>query len=147
MGTTTLVKREHEPLVDSEHESSGIGRAAAVPMSMLRIYLRRRTARRQPGLRGWFVRKPVTHFLVEEALKIGVSYGTVTLGHFGFVQDARRVEYTNPELPFDRLPTCVELVADKAVLDAFVEAFAHELRDAILVRLDGIAYTLLTLDE
>lgn len=111
-------------------------------MSMLRIYLRRRAAQRRPGLRGWFSRKPVATMLVEEALKIGVTYGTVTLGHSGFVHDARRVEHNNPEIPTELMPTCVELLGDRDVLDAFVDAFAHELVDAVLIRLDGVGYSL-----
>lgn len=118
------------------------GKSEVPSISMLRIYLRRRAARPRPGLRGWFTRKPVATLLVEEALKLGVTYGTVTLGHSGFVHDARRVEQNNTEIPTELLPTCVELVGEREVLDAFVDAFTHELFDAVLIRLDGIGYRL-----
>lgn len=81
--------------------------------------------------------------LVEEALKIGVVYGTVTLGHAGFVHDARHIQHNNPEIPTELLPTCVELLGDREVLDAFVDAFAHELFDAVLIRIDGVGYRLI----
>lgn len=117
-------------------------REARESLSVLRIYLRRRMTIKQPGIRGWFQRKPISTHLAEEALKIGITYASVTMGHLGFVQGARHLAESGPDVPPDILPTCVELVADRAVLDAFVDAFGHELIDAVLVRFDGAAISL-----
>jgi PII-like signaling protein len=111
-------------------------------LSVLRIYLRRRRTVKQRGVRGWFSSKQLSIHLVEEALKIGITYGSVTMGHLGFVHGERYVQENGPDVPAQRLPTCVELVADRAVLDAFVDAFGHELHDAVLVRFDGAAVSL-----
>lgn len=107
-------------------------------LSVLRVYLRRRRTLRRPGVRGWWNRVSLAQFLVEEALKVGVLYGTVTLGYSGFVHGAKHVAMPLPEVPNDLLPSCVELVGDSAVLAAFVDAFEEELADAVMVRFDGI---------
>ncbi len=98
------------------------------------------------SVRAWFKRKPISKYLVEEALKVGVTYASVTLGHLGFVHGAKHLAEAGTDAPMERLPTCIELVADRAVLDAFVDAFAHELVDAVLVRFDGAAVSLSPLE-
>lgn len=123
-------------------EKALVKRRMAEPLSVLRIYLRRRSMIKQPGVRGWFKRKSLSMYLVEEALKVGIVYATVTMGHVGFVHGAKHVAESGPDSPTGLLPSCVELVADPAVLDAFVDAFGHELMDAVLVRFDGAAVSL-----
>jgi hypothetical protein len=132
-----MPEREETALVRRETKES---------LSVLRIYLRRRTTITQPGVRGWFKRKAISRYLAEEALKVGITYASVTSGHLGFVHGARYVAEAGPDAPMGLLPTCVELVADRAVLDAFVDAFAHELVDAVLVRFDGAAVSLSPMD-
>ena len=111
-------------------------------LSVFRIYLRRRSIIKQSGVRGWFKRRAISMDLVEEALKVGILYASVTMGHVGFVHGAKHVAETGPDAPMGLLPSCVELVADRAVLDAVVDAFGHELIDAALVRFDGAAVSL-----
>jgi hypothetical protein len=104
------------------------------------------SAIKQPGVRGWFKRKAISRYLAEEALKVGITYASVTSGRLGFVHGATHVAEAGPDAPMGLLPTCVERVADRAVLDAFVDAFAHELVDAVLVRFDGAAVSLSPMD-
>lgn len=128
-----MSEREETALVRREMKES---------LSVLRIYLRRRSTVKQPGLRGWFKRKSISRHLVEQALKIGITYASVTMGHLGFVHGSTHVAEDGPDAPAQLLPTCVELVAERDVLDAFVDAFGHELFDAVLVRFDGVAVSL-----
>lgn len=128
-----MSEREEKALVKREMKEQ---------LSVLRIYLRRRSMIKPPGVRGWFKRKSISMYLVEEALKVGILYASVTMGHVGFVHGARYVADSGPDAPAGLLPSCVELVADRAVLDAYVDAFAHVLTDAVLVRFDGAAVSL-----
>lgn len=112
------------------------------PLGVLRIYLRRHGA--EPG-RGFWRRlfgRSLCYDLAERALKAGVTYATVTLGHAGFVAGAKRVVADVSEVPPTTLPSCVELVAPADVLEAFVAANRDDLADAVLVRLDGARVTL-----
>lgn len=108
------------------------------PLCIARIYLRRRTGKRRPGLLGWLFPPSLARYLAEQALKFGVIYATVTLGHLGFVQGAKRVDEDISEIPPDTLPTCLELVAPKSVLEAFIAAQREDLKDATIVLLEGI---------
>jgi PII-like signaling protein len=113
-----------------------------LPLSILRIYLRRRRSMPGRGFWGRLFGRTLSYDLAERALEAGVTYATVTLGHAGFVPGARRIVVDAAEAPPATLPSCVELVAPRAVLDAFVEANRDELVDAVLLRLDGVAVSL-----
>lgn len=128
--------------MSEREEKALVKRQMREQLSVLRIYLRRRSMIKVPGVRGWFKRKSLSTHLVEQALKVGILYASVTLGHVGYVHGAKYVAETGPEAPLGLLPSCVELVADREVLDAFVDAFGHELMDAVLVRFDGAAVSL-----
>lgn len=131
----------------SEREVKGIVKQRAKEqLSVLRIYLRRRSTIKVLGVRGWFKRKSLSMYLVEQALRVGILYASVTLGHVGYVHGARYVAEHGPDSPLVMLPSCIELVADREVLDAFVDAFGHELMDAVLIRFDGAAVSLSTLE-
>jgi PII-like signaling protein len=112
------------------------------PLSVLRIYLRRRGSRPGRGFWGRLFGRSLSYDLAERALKAGVTYATVTLGHAGFVPGAKRIVADISEIPPTTLPTCVELVGPVAVLEAFVGANRDELADAVLLRLDGINVSL-----
>lgn len=112
--------------------------ASAKPLSILRIYLRRQAVHASGGFWGRLFGRPFAHDLAERALKGGVTYATVTLGHVGFVSGAKRLVGGVSEVQPGTLPTCVELVGSAEVLEQFVAANDDELADAILLRLDGV---------
>jgi hypothetical protein len=74
------------------------------PLSVLRIYLRRRTIKAGPG----FWRRPfgvsTARHLAEQALRAGAVHETITLGHMGFVRGARRVWVDVSDVPRGTLP-------------------------------------------
>ena len=111
-------------------------------LSVLRIYLRRRGSKPGRGFWGRLLGRSLSYDLAERALKAGVTYATVTLGHAGFVPGAKRIVADVSEVPPTTLPSCVELVAPADVLEAFVAANQDELADAVLLRLDGVRVSL-----
>jgi PII-like signaling protein len=111
-------------------------------LSILRIYLRRRSTKPGRGFWGRLFGTSLSYHLAQKALQGGVQYATVTLGHAGFVPGEKRVVADISEVPPTTLPTCVELVAGPTVLDAFVEANRDDLADAVLLRLEGVAVSL-----
>ncbi len=111
-------------------------------LSVLRIYLRRRSSKPGRGFWGRLFGRSLSYDLAERALKAGVTYATVTLGHAGFVPGAKRIVADVSEVPPTTLPSCVELVAPADVLEAFVAASQDELADAVLLRLDGVRVSL-----
>lgn len=115
-----------------------INDTTAKRLCIARIYLRKRSEKRTPGIRGWLFPRSTARYLAEQALKLGATYATVTLGHLGFVQGARRVEQDTAEIPPDTLPTCVEVVAPKELIEEFLAAQRSELANATVVLLDGV---------
>lgn len=111
-------------------------------LSVLRIYLQRRDSKPGRGFWGRLFGRSFSYDLVERALRAGVTYATVTLGHAGFVRGAKRVAVDLSDVAPTPLPSCVELVAPAEVLDAFVAATRDELGDAVLLRLEGAQITL-----
>jgi PII-like signaling protein len=112
-------------------------------LSLLRIYLRRRNSGKPGGTLWERLRsRSLSNDLAERALRAGIAYATVTLGHAGFVSGAKRIVADISDVPPSRLPTCVELVGVRSLLEAFVEANRDELADAVLLRLDGVSMTL-----
>ena len=111
-------------------------------LSVLRIYLRRRGSKPGRGFWGRLFGRSLSYDLAERALKAGVTYATVTLGHAGFVPGAKRIVADISEIPPTTLPTCLELVGPGPVLEAFVEANREELADAVMLRFDGINVSL-----
>lgn len=115
---------------------------ASLPLSILRIYLHRRAVRPRGGLWGRIWGQPIAYHLAERALRAGVAYATVTMGHAGFVSGATHVAVEHDGFLPTMLPCCVELVASPAVLDAFIEAHREDLRGAVLMRLEGVGVAL-----
>lgn len=111
-------------------------------LSVLRIYLRRHGTKPGRGFWGRLFGRSLSYDLAERALKAGVTYATVTLGHAGFVPGAKSIVADISEVPPTTLPSCVELVAPVDLLEAFVTANRDELADAVLLRLDGVRVTL-----
>ena len=110
-------------------------------LSVLRVYLRRRTTP-APGLLGRLFGRSLSEDLTERALRAGVAYATVSMGHMGFLPGARRIVADISDVPPKMLPTCVELVGRGEALDALVEANEDELAAAVLLRLDGVGVSL-----
>ena len=108
----------------------------------MRIYLRRHKTKAGKGLRGWFQRRSISHELAAQALKTGVTFASVSLGHLGFLPGGKQLVEYNTDPPPQMLPTCVELLGDREVLEAFVAAYAEELLDAVVVRFDGVAVSM-----
>jgi hypothetical protein len=111
-------------------------------LSVMRIYLRRRTMTSGRGWKSWFKRRSISHELAQQALKTGVTYASVSLGHLGFLPGGKHLVAYDSDPPPTMLPTCVELLGDRAVLEAFVSAYADELADAVVVRFDGVAVSM-----
>jgi PII-like signaling protein len=83
-------------------------------------------------------RKPLATYLVQEALRAGVTHSSVHLGHMGFAKGAKRVSADVTEIPVTTLPVCVELVGPKPLLEQFVRDQAKHLEGATLVMLEGV---------
>lgn len=113
-----------------------------LPLSVLRIYLRRRNSKQGHGFWARLFGRYLSYDLVERALKAGVTYATVTVGHAGFLPGAKYMVADISDVRPMMLPTCVELVGPAAVLEAFVDANRDELADAVLLRLDGVGVSL-----
>jgi len=107
-------------------------------MCALRIYLRRGDTTEPTSFWRRLFRKPLTGHLVQQALRGGVAHASVTYGHVGFARGATTISMDTSEIPVDALPACVELVAPRPILDAFVREHAPELGTATLVMLEGV---------
>jgi PII-like signaling protein len=82
--------------------------------------------------------KPLSTYLVQAALKAGITHASVNLGHIGFAKDAKQVAHDIHEIPMSTLPVCVELLAPKRLLEQFVRDQASHLKDTTLVMVDGV---------
>ena len=107
--------------------------------SSLKIYLRRGDNKKGATFWQRFFEKPLSLYLVKAALKAGIPYGSVQLGHVGYVPGAKGIASDTSEVPPVTLPVCVELVGTRAQLEAFASAESAQLGRAILVLYDGIS--------
>lgn len=103
----------------------------------LRVYLSRRRTKRASGFWGRLFGRPLSYHLATQALRSGVAYATVTLGHAGFTREATRVEVDQFEIPSARLPVCVELIGSHDSIESFIQANQDDLADALLLRMEG----------
>jgi hypothetical protein len=113
-------------------------RGSDKPLSIARIYLRNTLRHRGPGLLGRLFPSSLARYLAGRAFRDGLLFASVTLGHIGFAPGGRRIDEDNSELQSETLPTCVEIVGDRASIDIFVAAHATELADATVVVFDGM---------
>lgn len=107
-------------------------------LTALKIYMKRGNSRRENK---WWKRafeKPLSTFLVREALRSGVLHPSVNHGHVGFTVNAKHVSFDHGESPMLTLPVCVELIAPRSVLEHFVRSQATYLHDTTLVMHDGV---------
>jgi PII-like signaling protein len=80
----------------------------------------------------------LAHYLLQQALKAGVTHASVSLGHMGYTRGAKVVASDVTEIPMTTLPVCLELVAPKPLLEQFVRDHAKSLVDATLMMVDGV---------
>ena len=107
-------------------------------MCSLRIYLRRGDTAEATSFWRRLFRKPLTGHLIQQALRSGVAHGSVSYGNVGFAMGATAIAMDTSEIPIDALPACVELVAPRPILDAFVREHQCQLATATLVMLEGV---------
>jgi PII-like signaling protein len=107
-------------------------------MCALRVYLRQGDTSLPTTFWQRLFRKPLATYLVQEALRAGVTHSSVHLGHMGFTKGAKRISADVTEIPVTTLPVCVELVGPKPLLEQFARDQATHLKDATLVMLEGV---------
>jgi len=107
-------------------------------MCSLRIYLRRGDNATEKGFWKRMFKRPLSHVLLQDALRAGITHASVSLGHMGFAKGATGVSMDISEVPVTTLPVCLELVAAKPLLEQFVRDHAGRLKDATLVMLEGV---------
>lgn len=107
--------------------------------SSLKIYLRRGDNKKGATLWQRFFEKPLSLYLVKAALKAGIPYGSIQLGHVGFVPGAKGIASDMSEVPPTTLPVCVELVGTRSQLETFADAETANLGNAVLVLYEGIS--------
>ena len=107
-------------------------------ISALKIYMKSGDNKKAATWWGRAFEKPLSHFLVREALRAGISHASVNLGHVGFAQDATHISIDISETPLTTLPVCVELLAPKRILEQFIRDQAKHLHGTTLVMVDGV---------
>lgn len=107
-------------------------------ISALKIYMKRGDNKKAAT---WWKRafeKPLSTFLVREALRAGITHASVNLGHIGYAANAKNISIDMGEVPMTTLPVCVELLAPKRILEQFVRQQAKHLKGTTLVMVDGV---------
>lgn len=108
-------------------------------MCALRIYLRRGdNAIGEKSFWRRLFKRPLHAYLLQQALKAGVTHAALSLGHMGFAKGAASVSADMSDVPVSSMPVCVELVGPKPLLEQFVRDHARQIADATLVMLEGI---------
>jgi PII-like signaling protein len=82
--------------------------------------------------------KPLSSYLVREALRAGIPHASVNLGHMGYAANAKNVSIDYGEIPLTTMPVCIELLAPKRLLEQFVREQAKHLQGTTLVMMDGV---------
>lgn len=107
-------------------------------ISALKIYMKSGDNKKAAT---WWKRafeKPLSSYLVREALRAGITHASVNLGHIGYTANAKNVSIDMGEIPLTTLPVCVELVAPKRILEQFMRQQAKHLKGTTLVMVDGV---------
>jgi hypothetical protein len=69
--------------------------------------------------------KPLSTYLVREALRAGIPHASVNLGQIGYTANAKNISIDHGEIPLTTLAVRAELLAPKRVLEAVDEAVQH----------------------
>lgn len=107
-------------------------------ISALKVYMKNGDNKKAAH---WWKRafeKPLSSYLVREALRSGISHASVNLGHIGYTANAKHVSIDAGEIPLTTMPVCVELLAPKRILEQFVRQQAKHLKGTTLVMVDGV---------
>jgi PII-like signaling protein len=108
-------------------------------MCALRIYLRRGdNAIGEKSFWRRLFKRPLHAYLLQQALRAGVTHAALSLGHMGFTKGAPSVSADVSDVPTSSMPVCVELVGPKPLLEQFVRDHARQIADATLVMLEGV---------
>jgi PII-like signaling protein len=107
-------------------------------ISALKVYMKNGDNKKAST---WWKRafeKPLSTYIVREALRAGISHASVNLGHIGYTANAKNVSIDFGEIPLTTLPVCIELLAPKRMLEQFVREQAKHLKGTTLVMMDGV---------
>jgi PII-like signaling protein len=107
-------------------------------ISALKVYMKRGDNKKETS---WWKRafeKPLSTYLVREALRAGISHASVNLGHIGYTANAKNISIDHGEIPLTTLPVCIELLAPKRLLEQFLRQQAKHLKGTTLVMVDGV---------
>ena len=107
-------------------------------ISALKVYMKNGDNKKAAT---WWKRafeKPLSSYLVREALRSGITHASVNLGHIGYTANAKHVSIDAGEIPLTTMPVCVELLAPKRILEQFVRQQVKHLRGTTLVMVDGV---------
>jgi PII-like signaling protein len=107
-------------------------------ISALKIYMKRGDNKKETTWWRRVMEKPLSSYLVREALRAGIPHASVNLGHIGYTANAKSVSIDQGEIPLTTLPVCIELLAPKRVLEQFVRQQAAHLTGTTLVMVDGV---------
>ncbi len=116
-------------------------------ISALKVYMKSGDNRNSPNWWGRMFEKPLSTYLVREALRAGIMHAAVNLGHIGFASNAKAVSYDHSEIPMSTMPVCLELLAPKRLLEQFICEQAKHLAGTTLVMMDGVHISSLHLAE
>lgn len=107
-------------------------------ISALKIYMKRGDNKRETSWWKRAMEKPLSTYLVREALRAGIPHASVNLGHIGYTPNAKNISIDSGEVPLTTLPVCIELLAPKRVLEQFMRQQAKHLKGTTLVMVDGV---------
>lgn len=107
-------------------------------ISALKIYMKRGDNKKETSWWKRAMEKPLSTYLVREALKAGIPHASVNLGHIGYTPNAKNISIDAGEVPLTTLPVCIELLAPKRVLEQFMRQQAKHLKGTTLVMVDGV---------
>lgn len=107
-------------------------------ISALKIYMKSGDNKKAAN---WWKRafeKPLSSYLVREALRAGITHASVNLGHVGYTANAKNLSIDIGEITLTTLPVCLELIAPKRMLEQFIRQQAQHLKGTTLVMVDGV---------
>jgi PII-like signaling protein len=107
-------------------------------ISALKIYMKRGDNKKETSWWKRALEKPLSTYLVREALRAGIPHASVNLGHIGYTANAKNISIDYGEVPLTTLPVCIELLAPKRVLEQFLRQQAKHLKGTTLVMVDGV---------
>lgn len=99
-------------------------------IGMVRIYMKPRE--KMAGKAGWFGAKPLYRELVLQAKAAGIINAVAHHTHFGY-SNSGKLQDEGFEIPNPDLTMCVEMIAERDVLEAFCRTHAALLKNKVIV--------------